>query len=140
MPPSFNGDTLTITLASGETAVDAQVDLYSDWKEWFKTPGNAIYPLAFDTVGGDATTPTSTVAGYYFLRNDNGWRIKPPEEDIEIVIEGNLYPRDAAVAMVIPTTGAFTVLISIDRSVNATILEAAAAAVGLTLAQFLSLK
>lgn len=136
MAVTFDGPNLTITLETLIVEVDAQVDLYSDWKEWFKTPGNEVHPIAFDTTGGDPTTETGTVAPYFFLRNDNGWRIRPPEEDINITITGNLYPRDATIDMIIPTTGAFTVLVSIDRSVNATILDPPA----LTKSEFLALK
>lgn len=119
MPATFDGDNLTITLPVSTSEVDAQVDLYSDWKEWVKLSDNAKFPPAFDTVGGDPVSATQNVAPYFFLRNDNGWRIAPAEEDATVVVTGNLYPRDSTLAMIVPTTGAFTVLVNIDRSSSA---------------------
>ena len=121
MPATFDGDNLLITLPTSTAEIDAKVDLYSDWKEWFKTSPNAKYPLAFDTVGGDPTTATGAVAAYYFLRNDNGWRIKPAEEDAEVTIVGNLYPRDVALPVFAQTTGAFTVLLNVERDASSVV-------------------
>jgi hypothetical protein len=121
MPATFDGDNLRITLPAATPEVDAKVDLYSDWKEWLKTAANAKYPVAFDTTGGDPTTATGKVAAYYFLRNDNGWRIKPAEEDAEVTIVGNLYPRDATLPMFVETTGAFTVLLSVERDASSVV-------------------
>lgn len=125
MATTFDGDNLIITLNAGGAlhTVDAEVDLYSDWKEWVKTTGH-IYEPAFDTTGGDPTTDTQSVAAYYFLRNDLGWRIRPAEEDAEITIDGNLFPRQSTLPIFVPTIGPFTVSISIDRSVNALNLSA----------------
>lgn len=121
MPASFDGDNLLITLPAATAEIDAKVDLYSDWKEWFKTPGNAKFSLAFDTTGGDPTTATGAVSAFFFLRNDNGWRIKPAEEDAEVVIVGNLYPRDVTLPVFTQTTGAFTVLLTIERDASSVV-------------------
>lgn len=125
---TFDGDNLIITLTAGGAihTVDAQVDLYSDWKEWVKLPGNAKYPKAFDTDGGSPLVGSIDQGSYYFCRNDLGWRIRPAEEDSNISFIGNLIPRDASLPMVIPTIGNFTVLInglqpitqSVDRLVT----------------------
>lgn len=119
--PTFDGENLLITLDAATPEVDAKVDLYSDWKEWFKISGNAKYPIAFDTTGGDPTTATGKVAAYFFLRNDNGWRIQPAEEDADITIIGNLYPRDSTLSMFMETTGGFTVLITIERDASSVV-------------------
>ena len=119
--PTFDGANLLITLDSGVTEVDAKVDLYSDWKEYMKTDPNAKFPLAFDTVGGDPVTAAGAVAAYFFLRNDLGWRIKPPEENININISGNLYGRDTTLPIIKKTTGAFTVLVNIDRDASSVV-------------------
>ncbi len=119
--PTFDGDNLLIRLDASTPEVNAKVDLYSDWKEWFKTGTNAKYPLAFDTTGGDPTTATGSVAAYFFLRNDNGWRIKPAEESADVVIVGNLYPRDASLPMFVKTNGGYTVLLTVERDASSVV-------------------
>lgn len=118
MPVTFDGDNLLIILGT-ETSVDAKVDLYSDWKEWFKTGTNSKYPLAFDTTGGDPLAGVTTIAPYFFLRNDNGWRIRPPEQAIEIRIIGNLFRREPTFDMFLPTLGNFTVSLELEISPQA---------------------
>ena len=125
MPATFDGVNLLITLPSATPSIDGQVDLYSDWKEWVKLSDNAKYPPAFDTTGGDPVSPTQNLAPAFFLRNDLGWRIKPAEESANVIIVGNLYARDTTLDLIIPTTGAFTVLVNIDRSQNALVVSAA---------------
>ena len=119
--PTFDGTNLVITLDSGVTEVDAKVKLYSDWKEYYKTGDNSKYAPAFDTIGGDETTATGKVSAFFFLRNDLGWRIKPPEENINITIVGNLYGRDPALPIIKSTTGSFTVLINIERDASSVV-------------------
>lgn len=119
--PTFDGTNLIITLDTSVTEVDAKVDLYSNWKEYHKTGDNAKYAIAFDTVGGDETTATGKISPFFFLRNDLGWRIKPPEEDINLTIVGNLYGRDPALPIIKPTTGSFTVLVNIERDASSVV-------------------
>ncbi len=110
--PSFDGENLLITLDAGVTSVDAQTDLYSDWKEFFKTGTNSRFPLAFRaSVGGDPLTPGLDAGAYFFLQNQLGWRIRPAEENATITLEGNLIAEDTTLPVVVPTVGAFTVLI-----------------------------
>ena len=78
--PTFDGESLTITLDSAITDVDVGADIYSEWKEWAKISDNAKYPFAFRSSGGDALTPGVTAGAYFFIQNQDGWRIKPPEE------------------------------------------------------------
>jgi hypothetical protein len=137
MPVTFDGTNLRITLPTSTPTIDVQVDLYSEWKVWFKTPGNEIYPLAFDTTGGDEIGPSLEVAPYFFLRNDNGWRIRPAEEDAEITFNGNLYKRVGTLGMMVPTIGAFTVLATIELSSSSQFIDQPNA---LTRNQFVALK
>ena len=116
---SFDGVNLVITLPAGQTAVNAKTELYSAWKEWFKTGTNSRFARAFDTTGGDPTTDTGSVSAFYFLRNDLGWRIRPPEENIEVVINGNLYPRVSALPFRIPTIGNFNTSVDVERDSSA---------------------
>lgn len=115
MVTTFDGDNLLITLTAGGAVhtVDAQADLYSEWKRWVNTDvgSSSKYPPAFRTTGGDPLTPGIDAGAYFFLRNDLGWRIKPAEEDSTITLVGNLAPEDSAIPVFNPTDGAFTVAI-----------------------------
>lgn len=106
--PTFDGENLIITLDSGVTNID-WIDIYSDWKDWMLAdPLNRGYPEAFRTTGGDPLNLLLDAGKYWFLRNDYGWRIKPPEEHITILAAGNLAPEDADIDMFLPTAGAYT--------------------------------
>lgn len=93
---------------------EAKNDIYSDWKELLielsTDPLVSGAPPAFDTVGGDPISLTQEISPYYFLRNDLGWRLKAPEEDGEVIINGNIFPRDSTKTFLLPTIGAFTQL------------------------------
>lgn len=124
--PSFDGTNLIITLDAATTSFDVGGDIYSEWKEWFKTGSNSRYPLAFaQSVGGNPTSPTESLDGYYFLRNDLGWRIRPAEEDANIELVGNLFGQDTTLPIVISTVGNFTVLIQIKLTSRAIVNTAA---------------
>jgi len=101
---TFDGANLHITLPSIGT-FDAQTNIYSAWKEWIRQSDNAKYPIAFDTTGGDDVGGGQTVAPYFFCRNDLDWRIKMPSADGEIVVSGNLFPRDASANLFEQTVG-----------------------------------
>jgi len=110
MAVTFNGETLTITLESGITEVDVQGDLYEEWKTWMLS-GNMRYPAAFRTIGGDPLSAIINAGSYFFLQNNLGWRIKPPEEDITVYLTGNLAVEDTSLPAFIPTTGEYTAAI-----------------------------
>jgi hypothetical protein len=123
---TFDGPNKLIIVDFGITELTAQVDLYSDWKEWMAISDNSKYLQALRTVAGDPTKPGQLISPYYFLMN--GWLIRPHEADHELSIDGNLYgevtlgvPQD----LITPTLGAYTVLVNIDRSVNAVTIEVA---------------
>ena len=119
---TFDGANLHITLPSIGT-FDAQTNIYSAWKEWIRQSDNAKYPIAFDTTGGDDVGGGQTVAPYFFCRNDLGWRIKMPSADGEIVVSGNLFPRDASANLFEQTVGydAFLRLEVSTRAIVATV-------------------
>jgi len=60
--------------------------VYSRWKEW--VIGNSNYEQAFTTVGGDPITSDDNIPPYYYLMN--GWRVKWPDGDISVEVQGNL--------------------------------------------------
>lgn len=109
--PTFDGDTLRITLDAlpspndGSQNVNVQDDLYEQWKLWAQLPGNLKYPIAFRTVGGDPLTPGVDAGAYFFLQNQDGWRIISSDEDQTINYSGNLVGEDSAVSLIVPTPG-----------------------------------
>ncbi len=110
--PSFDGENLIITLDTGTPNVDVEADLYSGWKEWQQLGGNIGFAPAFRVFGGDPLTPGVSAGAYFFLRNDLGWRIRPPEEDCTIYLTGNLVPEDSSLPILVPTLGDHRVLVN----------------------------
>jgi len=119
MAVTFDGVNRLITLESGVTDVDVQVDLYSDWKEWVLQGTNGMFPPAFSTLGGEPLGGDASIAPYFFLRNDLGWRIKPPEEDIDITLNGNLFGFDEDLPVFIETFGTYDTVIRLVVSSQA---------------------
>jgi hypothetical protein len=101
---TFDGATLTIQLPSTGT-FDVETDLYSAWKQWAILADNAKYPPAFDTTGGDDIGGGQQIAPYFFCRNDSGWRVKAPTANGEVIIQGNLFPRDGESTLFIESGG-----------------------------------
>lgn len=129
MSITFNGPQLLIIIGSGIYEIDAQEELYSAWKEWMQSGDNMKYHPAFDTPdGGRDLSPTLRNGDYYFLNNQDypalsgasgtrdGWRIRPGEEDHELVINGNLYVSDINKPWVVPTLGGYTVVVRLATS------------------------
>lgn len=108
---TFDGPNLRIILPAGETNIDVGRDLYSAWKVWALTDDNTKYPPAFRSTGGDPLTPGIDAGAYFFLQNQNGWRVRPAEEDATVFFNGNLAPEDSTKELVVPTIGNFTVLL-----------------------------
>ena len=111
MPVTFDGVALTITFAAGVgglQTIDAQTDLYQEWKDWLLLdPERRGFPFAFRTIGGDDLTPGIQAGAYFFIQNDKGWRLKFPESDEEVTLVGNLAPEDSSIPVVVGATGAF---------------------------------
>ena len=101
---TFDGANLHIVLPSTGT-FDVEKDLYSAWKMWVASSDNAKYLPAFDTTGGDNVGGGQEIAPYFFCRNDVGWRIKMPSDNGEIIVTGNLFPRDPSTALFEQTAG-----------------------------------
>ena len=111
MATTFDGPNLRIIIDPADTIVDVERDWYSEWKQFVLTGDNAKFPPAFRTVGGDELTPGIEAGAYFFLQNQDGWRIRPAEADATILIVGNLAPEDSSLPMTVPTIGGFTVLL-----------------------------
>ncbi len=113
---TFNGVNKLIIVNFGETDLDAEIDIYSDWKEWVLIGDNAKYLQALRTVGGDTISATQDVSPYYFLLN--GWKLRPYEADHRLVVLGNLFV-DGGGNPFIPTLGNYNVTVELQTSVNA---------------------
>ena len=110
---TFDGPNKLITLLDpGVTPTQSVPDIYSLWKEWVRLSDNAKYLPAFDlSVGGNDTNPPEKLDGYFFVRNDLGWRVKPFEASGVTTLAGNLFAFDTGTALYLPTTGTFTAFI-----------------------------
>lgn len=114
---TFNGVSRRITLPAQST-IDV-ADMYSRWKEWVATSDNAKYQPAFSVVGGDPISADTSLSVNVFIRNDLGWRIAPPEANIDILLVGNLYPTTSATPWRASPFGNYRTSINTDNSVNA---------------------
>lgn len=101
---------------------DAQINLYSAWKEWVTLSDNAKFLPAFDTTGGDEVGSGQEIAPYFFCRNDLGWRIKMPQANGEIVLAGNLFPRDPNTELFLASVG-FDAFLRLEVSTRAVVLK-----------------
>lgn len=110
---TFDGNQKLIIINSGITELDVKIDLYSDWKEWSQQEQNIKWLAAFRSVGGDEISPTRSLGSTYFLIN--GWKIRPPEEDTVIDVNGNLYSEDGSSPFV-STLGTYNVLMRTNVS------------------------
>lgn len=118
---TFDGVNRIIRINFGETCIDFQEDIYSNWKEWVLVGNNARYAEAMRVTGGERTTSTTRVGITYFLIN--GWRIKPFEGDHELKITGNFYTEEIDQNPFVPPEGNFQVVINRMSSESTTIVE-----------------
>ena len=118
---TFDGSTQIIQLPSIGT-YDVEIELYSAWKAWVLLADNAKYPLAFQTTGGDDIGGGQEIAPYFFCRNDLGWRIKSPEANGEVIIQGNLFPRSSLEPLFIES-GGFDAFIRQEVSTRAVVVS-----------------
>lgn len=114
---TFDGSNKRIICSSGTTVIDV-VDLYSRWKDWVQA-GNAQYPEAFKTTGGDPIDATAGTAipAYAFLAN--GWRIRPQEANHTLNVVGGVLLVDGGGEPFVSTLGVFQVGIRYSQPVQA---------------------
>ena len=94
----------------GSVVLDVQRDFYSECKRlWFSNATLNRLRFPFFSIGGNSLTPTRKLGGYFFLRNDLGWRLKPFENDHQLILDENLFGNDTSLPVIRPTDGSFTV-------------------------------
>ena len=115
MKVTFDAPNKRIVINPAITQVDVRADLYSAWKVWVRTDDNMKYAKAFRSIGGEAVNATQSISPTYFLTN--GWRVRPWEANHTLTVVGNLY-TDENDAAILPTIGAFNVVVNMSTSVN----------------------
>lgn len=89
---TFDGINKLILINDGETEIDVQTDIYSDWKEWALLEDNLKYLPPISTVGGEPTIAGQRLDVTYFLIN--GWKIKPYSGTYDLTLIGNIFDID----------------------------------------------
>lgn len=103
---------------NGFVRIDFQVDLYSDWKEdALSGTFNTGVDAPFRTTGGDTLGGGKIIAPYFFFIN--GWKIRPYEADHTLVVSGSAYTDPDTNEFVVPTVGAYSVNVIVERAVDA---------------------
>jgi len=114
---TFDGATKLIVIddTGQNPVVGTAKGLYSAWKDWVGV-GNPQWAAAFRTIGGDDLGGGVKAGDYYFLQNQDGWRIKPAERNHVLKIDGNLFAETPGTASFALTSGAFNVQIQVQTS------------------------
>jgi len=86
-----------ISIKTGYTQLDAEVDLYSSWKEWLLYNDNSKWSSAFSSVGGEPTGSNQYSPKYFFLKN--GWKIYC--NNVNVIVQINLYTDDGSSPFII---------------------------------------
>ena len=112
---TFDGPSKTISCVLGTTAFSA-AELYSRWKDWLvDDPARTRFEPAFSgSVGGESLGGGVFVGGYFFLQN--GWVIRPMEQDHQLIVSGNLFPIPDTANLFTGTLGGFQVLVGMRTS------------------------
>lgn len=101
---------VTTAPTGGVLTLNAQVDIYSDAKEDWKT-NSSLHKLKFpfqEPVGGNAIIPSvKSISPYYFLKY--GWRMRPYEADHTLYLTDAYLLIDGGGDPWIKTLGAYTV-------------------------------
>jgi hypothetical protein len=117
----FDGLNSVVLEGDGIVNLDAEADMYSAWKRWcvLTTGGFSREGLKYDpairTVAGDPIRQDKALGAHFFITN--GWHYRPHAANHETIIEGNLWP-EAGEDIYTGVTGAFTVLVTVERAVD----------------------
>lgn len=105
----FDGINRIIQLTPGTTALDVK-DLYSKWKEWFRTGGSS-YGQAFNVVGGEPVDEGAGIyiTSYFYLLN--GWKVRPQEYSHTLSVTNGILLTSDGSDPFIQTQGYYNVMI-----------------------------
>lgn len=113
----FDGPNKYIMIGyEGPITETSATEIYSEWKEWVMADNAQYLPAFGESVGGNELGGGVGLSGYYFVRNDLGWRLIHDENDYEIRISGDLYPADTAIPWIDTTPDPYTVTLVFQRS------------------------
>lgn len=116
--PTLNPPLIREISTGGDNAISWQ-EIYSEWKDWvLADPQRQGYPAAFTVVGGEPKGGGASLGVAHFMLAP--WRFQPAEHDHRLTITGDINYVPAGEPVVVPTIGAFTVLVETEKS---TILE-----------------
>lgn len=116
--------TLIVTLApdgNDEVNLNAQVDVWSDLIEDWETDVD-LRKFTFPMVAIGGVTISAGKLGTTYVLLDP-WQIAPYEADHELVIDGNLFTESALTKLILPTVGAYTVIVSRNLSTLVEVVE-----------------
>lgn len=104
---SFDPINKIIIVNEGIENLNFATDIYSAWKEWLIQRDNAKYEKAIRYIGGDPISDVQNAGTTFFLIN--GWRIKPAEQDGNLILTGNVFTDPAGDSIFIKTFGSFNI-------------------------------
>lgn len=112
----------------GPNTITSAREIYSRWKDW--AIDNSQYEEAFaNSVGGNDLGGGVFLDGYFFLRNDLGWRIRAADQDHNLILEGQLFGFSSSVALFEPRPGR-TITYQISLSSKASVVQSGGASTG----------
>lgn len=114
-PFTFDGPNKVISCELGTYSFSAG-EIYSRWKDWLvDDPARFRFVPAFSgSIGGESLGGGVFVGGYFFLQN--GWVIRPQEQDHQLIVSGNLFPIPDNAALFTSTVGSFQVVVGMRTS------------------------
>lgn len=86
---TFDGINKLIIVNDGQTSINIEQDIYSDWKEWAVIRENLKFDAALRTVGGDPTIGSDRLGASFFTIN--GWQILISDN---VTFFGNIFSDD----------------------------------------------
>ncbi len=98
---TFDGASRRIIVNQGESIINVQLDIYSEWKRWVREGANSMHPQALRTFGGDATVGGQTAPRYFFLMND--WHVVVDGQYVQFAT--NLYSDDGESPFILQNGG-----------------------------------
>ena len=112
---TFDGVNKIISCELGTVSFSA-TEVYSRWKSWVQEdPERAKYEPAFNnSLGGESLGGGVLVGSYVFLQN--GWKIRPQEQNHQLIISGNLFPIPDTAALFTNTIGSYKAVIGMRTS------------------------